>query len=320
MPEKTRSLFSVVSFAVALVASAGCAGTSPSSVSGFVGAAPQDWVAIPKAKRYVYGCAAPENTCDVYSVKGTLLRSLSPSDGLSAPAGTMADPTGLWYIANAGASNVLVFSAGGGALTKTLRDTGEVPNDVAISGQVVAASNEYATGPISTGSVSVYTNAATHPAYMLTVPGALQGIGVAFDRHGNCFWSYNDSPSADGHIAEFTGCKKGAKPKILGITLVEAGGMAFDQSDNLWYTDQGAGLFRCAGTAGCELVTNGFSDPATINFNATSTVLYLADPTFGLYDITHLAKAPSRNAHPDYIVTPFASSPGAGGVAAGPGL
>ena len=286
--------------------------------------APHASVRIPQvdkagSKSFVYACAPTPNTCNVYETTGVLVRTLTISNGLSEPAGTMATPMGLWYIANAGASNILVYSKGGATLIDTLSDPGEIPGDVAIFKKTVAASNEYSTGSAA-GSVSVYKKGATSPSYMLTASGAVQGIGVAFDAKGNCFWSYNTSASSAGRIVEFAGCKAHASPIDIGVSLTQAGGMAFDSADNLWFTDPGAGLYQCTGISSCTLVASGFGFPLGINFNKASTTLYLADVDFGVYEITGIDDLRHLRIQPDYIVTPFATYPGAYGAAAGPGL
>ncbi len=73
---------------------------------------------------------------------------------------------------------------------------------------------------------------------------------MTYDKAGNCYWSYNDN-SGIGQIDEFPKCASGASPINLGLSLGFAGGIAFDGSDNLWYSDQLAGLYKCNGTSSC---------------------------------------------------------------------
>ena len=268
-----------------------------------------------KAKGFVYACVPSENSCSVYDTNGNLVGTLT--DGLSAPAGTMANTQGLLYIANATGANVAVFANGGTTPVETLADPGEEPGDVAVSKKLVVVSNEYGISS-SPPNVAVYKKGATSPSYVLNAPGAFQGIGVAIDTKGNCYWSYNADSSSGGHIIEFAGCKPKSKAVDLGLTLGDAGGLAFDGDGNLWFTDQSSGLYRCAGVSSCTLVAGGFSDPLAIHFNKGATTLYLADPTTGIYTITGFASNGRRKLHPAYVVTPFAAAINVYGVTPSP--
>ena len=274
-------------------------------------------VAARSSKTFVYGCAPVQNACYVYNSAGTLVKTISSSQGVSEPAGTMANAKGVWYVANAGSASISIFSVAGGSLIGTLSDPNEEPGDVAVTKKLTVVSNVTSLSS-APGSVSVYKKTATSPSYMLMAPGALAGSGVAIDAKGNCYWSYNTGASSGGHIVEFAGCKPKSKAVDLGLTLGNAGGLAFDGGNNLWFTDQSSGLYQCVGVSSCTLVASGFGDPLGINFNKGATTLYLADPTTGIYAITGFASNARLKAHPSYIVTPFASAIGVYGVTPGP--
>jgi hypothetical protein len=265
----------------------------------------------------VYVCQPGSNQCGVYSQKTkALIRLLTASgNGLADPEGVAVGAGGIWYIANTGASNVPVYGKFGSVLLKTLKDAGEYPDDVAVGNGVAAVSNLLSTTSAA-GSVSVYVGRATSPSYILRDPNAFKGIGLAFDAAGNCYWSYNTA-SGVGQIDAFEGCSKGATPVNLGITMGFAGGVAFDARGNLWYVDQFAGLFECAGTVSCKQVAGGFSDPIYFNFTAHSKALFLADFGNNSVDRSEGMLPPGR-LRPDFVVTPWLLVPGPVGVAAQP--
>ena len=213
--------------------------------------------------------------------------SLTPfetiTNGISAPQGTMTTRNGWWYVANGGHSNVLIFRStkhGPAGPVGTLDDFGYVPVNVAVnpSRRLVAVSNGASTSG-GTGSVSVYLNRQTEPSRILTYGnGVLHGMGIAIDKHGNCYWSFNTTSSGNGSVVEFSGCD--GPGAIVVPSIANAGGVAFDQQGNLYYVDQASGVYKCKGTASpCKLFASGFGDPININFDYKSKNLWIADAT-----------------------------------------
>jgi hypothetical protein len=199
---------------------------------------------------------------------------------VAQPQGMMATADGLWYVANSGDSNVLVYQttrSGPAGPVATLNDAGETPVNVAAapSRDIVAVSNGSANGG-GAGSLTLYLHNGTNPARVLTYGSdPIQGMGVAIDRHRNCYWSFNDPYSHTGAIVEFTGCNGTGTLVISGI--INAGGIAFDQNDNLYYVDQATGIYKCGGASECTLFATGFGDPANINFDHRYQNLWVAD-------------------------------------------
>jgi len=265
----------------------GCVGGS--SVPN--GAAPTALFAAvrPSAQLYgndwVYSAQPYGNNLAVYRRKGlTLTLKLTLSESISVPMGTVATPTGAWYVANSGGFDVLVYRStkdGPKGPDSTLQDSGEVPVNVSVTPnqQLVAVSNATSI-PSGTGSVSVYLNGTSQPSRILTYGNdLLVGSGVAIDPSGDCFWSFDDAsnPSAPGSIVEFSQCSGAGT--LIASGLTQAGGIVFDQSGNLYYIDEAHGIYKCQQTSNCKLFATGFVLPINLNFDAKQQHLWVADAT-----------------------------------------
>ena len=258
-------------------------------------------------------CQYNDGDCVVYATTGKALATLT---GLTNPQGVTSDRQNNSYIANAGASNILKYSRGLTKLEEIFQDPGQYPVDVDVDvpARLLAASNIGTTnsGP---GSVSVYAGGASKPTATLTDPavGAAQGIGIAIDKDGNCFWSLNDPQTSQGQIDEFKGCA-GSPTKIVG-GIAFAGGVAFDHAGALYYADQIAGAIERCVKGKCMVLTSGFSDPVFINFDDRWKFLWVAD--FGAAAVDAVDPATGL------IVASFPAIGGAGdppfGIAHAPG-
>ena len=216
---------------------------------------------------------------------------------LSAPYGASITPSGTWYIANSGDLNVPVFTiSSSGVVTgpiQTLSDPNGIPVgvDANATGSLVAVSNNIGTtGP---GSIELYTDGSTTPTATRGVAGSAYGIAVALDRGDNCYWSYNVNPSGGGSgvIVEFPKCRGKAKTIVSGIGW--AGGLAFNQANDLFYTDQTGGTVnRCVGNKSCHVLASGFGDPFAITFDSGWKHLWLTDvSTATIYALNKLTGA-----------------------------
>jgi hypothetical protein len=271
------------------IALSGCAG----GTSGIPAQSPGTTALRPDAHLYgndwMYSSRPSGNQIAVYKrdQNGVKLKfDEALTSGLSAPMGLVSTPAGRLYVANSGDSNVLVYRSthrGPQGPVATLSDGGQVPVNVAVrpDRHVVAVSNASTTGN-GAGSVSVYLHGATAPSRTLTYgKDPIQGEGVALDSSGNCFWSFNDPVTLTGSVVEFANCKGTGTPIVTG--LFKSGGLAFDRSQNLYYVDQLAGLFKCTGTSDCSLLagigcTGCLLAPADINFDdQTPQNLWVAD-------------------------------------------
>jgi hypothetical protein len=239
-----------------------------------------------KGTPLVYECGYYGSDCRIFNGRTrAMLTQLTDKDGLNDPQGNRTDSKGNWYIANTGAANVLEYSSDGSKLEATLDATGWFPDDVAVSGNLVAVSNLTSIS-FTPGVVNIYSGGATSPSYAVSDPIAMEGQGVAFDSKGNCYWSFNNE-SGEGMIDEFPGCTASSTPTNLNIVTGFGGGITFDQHDNLFYIDQYHGVYKCAGTTNCKIYSalngqTGKHDPLYMNFNATYTSLLVADEDAGV--------------------------------------
>jgi hypothetical protein len=271
---------------------AGCTAGSPSiAPQHFIGDATSPVAVRPDAQHYeddVFTSQPSADDATVYERKGTSLTPVETlSYGIAAPQGTVATPSGVWYLTNAGNSNVLIYKTTkkGPKFIGKLDDTGEIPVniDVTADQDLVAVSNGTSASS-GTGSVSVYLNGASQSSRVLTYGNdLLQGQGVAIDPQGNCFWAFDDESfaSAPGSIVEFGGCSGTGTLVISGIT--SAAGMTFDRYGNLYYIDEANGIYKCEITSDCKRFARGFGLPVNLNFDAKEKNLWVADATGYIY-------------------------------------
>lgn len=278
---------------VLLAVVSGCGGSSTSVpvAPGPMGSSPGR--VIDTAQLYgndVYTAQLYGNDVAVYKRKGLQIVKLvkTLSNGLNQPQGTMTTANGWWYVANEGDSNVLIYRtkhSGPVGPKSSLSDANELPVNVSAnpSRRLVAVSNKSTTSG-GTGSVSVYLDRQAVPSRMLTYGrDVLQGQGIAISHQGDCYWSFYDSTAGSGSIVEFSGCR--GNGTIVVSSLASPGGIAFDQSDNLYYADTKSGIYSCKKTSHCKLLTpTGSSSgsyelhqPININFDQHYKHLWVAD-------------------------------------------
>ncbi|MBV9102148.1 MAG: hypothetical protein JO060_01090 [Candidatus Eremiobacteraeota bacterium] len=237
----------------------------------------------PTTAKWIYTAQLYGDDLGVYQ-QGDLYLTFfeSLTSGISSPQGTVSTRSGWWYVTNGGASDVLVYqnsNQGPIGPTTALQDAGEIPAnvDVSASRRLVAVSNVSSTSGGS-GSVSIYLNRSVIVSRTLTYGSdALQGIGVALDPRGDCFWSFNDETLKTGSVVEFNGCIGSGMPLVSGLNF--AGGITFDQQGNLYYIDQMVGIYKCKKLSNCALLATGFGDPVNINFDQKGKDLWVADAT-----------------------------------------
>lgn len=243
----------------------------------------------------------------------TFLSSFSA--GLNEPAGAAITPNGTWYIANLQDFNVPVYTISSSGVvtgpTETLSDPNGEPVDVDsnATGSLVAVADG---NPSGQGALELYTGGSTTPTRTLSVAGAEIGIGVALDKANNCYWSYN-SVSSTAAIVEFPKCRGSAQPIV---SVGYAGGLAFNEANDLFYVDQTAGTVnRCSGHASCHVLASGFADPWGINFDSGWKHLWLTEfETGNIYALN-----PKTGAILSTTTSPDGSGSQLLGIAAAPG-
>ena len=237
----------------------------------------------PGGSHFIYTAQFYHNDLGIYGQSHALQLSFieSITQGISQPQGTMATVNGLWYVANTGDSNVLVYkTAHGGPKgpVNTLSDPYQYPGnvDATTSGQLVVVSNVTSTAG-APGTVSVYLYGNLTPTYTLSFGSdMLQGVGIAIDRHDNCYWSFNDLSTGVGSIVEFAnGCQ--APGNLVVSNIQTAGGVTLDQHGNLYYVDQKVGIYKCSGVSNCQPLATYFGDPVNVNFDEKQKHLWVAD-------------------------------------------
>jgi hypothetical protein len=223
------------------------------------------------------------NDLKVYKVSGSgggLTYVCTLTQGVVAPDGTVTTPNGWWYVANEGASNVLIYRTKHGmprGPVSSLSDYDQLPVNVDAnpSRKLVAVSNKSSTSG-ATGSVSVYLNRQAVPSRMLTFGNDnLEGQGVAISHSGDCYWSFYDPTVGSGSIVKFSGCN--GSGAAIASSITTPGGMAFDRGGNLYYLDSTTGIYKCKKTSNCALFATGFVDPVNMNFDQHDKNLWVAD-------------------------------------------
>jgi len=280
-------LLSTIGFAAGLLVAAGCGAASPAPgantmPAGRLATAAQ---ATPPAECGKYGACSVEACfgyiCIAYATDGSVQAELT--SGLSNAQGIATDRQGNAYIADSGNSEIFEYGPYFKGLIKTYQDYGQVPLDVDVDAKtkLLAVSNKSTTGS-GAGSVSVYAGGATTPTATLSDPDVpdARGIGIAIDRHGNCFWSLYDPGSGRSKIDEFSACQGSPTAVVSGKHALA--GMAFDRANNLYYVVYLSGsanhdIFKCKGTIHCRVLGSHFVGPLIINFDNKWDFLWIDD-------------------------------------------
>lgn len=213
----------------------------------------------------------------------------SESQGVVDPEGTVTTVNGWWYVTNGAAMNVLVYRTKHGlpqGPLSSLSDYNEVPVNVDVnpSRNLVVVSN-YTPTSSGNGSLSVYVHRQSVPTRTLTY-GAGYGSGVAIDHNGNCYWALDSGPNytGTGKIVEFAKCS--GSGTLLISEPFPIGGLAFDQSGDLYLVDanagsEGGGVYMCYNTSSCHAIGPGpyysYVQPLNINFDYHGKDLWVAD-------------------------------------------
>jgi hypothetical protein len=137
-------------------------------------------------------------------------------------------------------------------------------------------------GTIAVGgsnTIAVYPAGSTTP-WFVSDPDAAEGNGLAFDSHGNCYWSVTlHDGKGTVRVDEFSGCSGSATPlDVPGSPMW----LAFDGNDNLYYVNwasdrHSSGIYRCTAVTQCALAFAGGTTSRAIRFDQEWQHLYVAD-------------------------------------------
>jgi hypothetical protein len=156
--------------------------------------------------------------------------TILPSQGLNQPMGMITDTNTILYVANYGASNVLLFKKCGTGPGFILNDSPYGPDDVAVTAAGGGSTGAVYVSNFAPANVTVFPlgNANYNPALTLSDPNARVGIGITVDRFGNCFWSFQDN-SGLGRVDRFINCAMPGTQVALSTTINgPPGGIQFD--------------------------------------------------------------------------------------------
>jgi len=179
-----------------------------------------------------------------------------------------------------------------------ITDSGQYPDWVATTkGEtLIVISNIFSKlgSNVGPGSLATANGCGSTPAALQNYDNdQVQGIAVAINSKGDCFWTYNDLRYGQGWVAKYTGCKgRGWKIPQGGLYdgsgMHFAGGIAFDQQDNMYLNDQTEGIFECTAPTyyNCSIVNSrpGSHFPAEdnigLNFSKDWKYLFWADAAY----------------------------------------
>ncbi|HEY1656287.1 MAG TPA: hypothetical protein VGF86_14370 [Candidatus Tumulicola sp.] len=237
----------------------------------------------------IYSSSPGNNSVDYY-LKGTGPHNPvagSLAGNLSTPQGIGVDQQRNVYVANAEGQNVLVYANGSTSPTGTLEDPDKFPIDVAVGsdGTVYVANGS---GPMfGSGNVVVYPRGASEPTQTLNNKHFLHVAGVALDKGGNLFVSYNAAlGSGAGGVVEFK-APAFTHTVNMRITLENAAGVGFDRAGHLLVIDQNIPSLNVYNVGRRTPVATLPLPGASwfFAFNQDSSRLYVADYALGEIDV-----------------------------------
>jgi DNA-binding beta-propeller fold protein YncE len=230
----------------------------------------------------VYVSQHDNNAIQLYKQNGM---NQSPAgaltQGLINPSGLFVASDHLLYVANTGASNILVFKRGSLVPIRTLNDPQEFPLDVAVDTDgTVYASNVFDTFG-RPGSVTVWAPGATNPTRTLVVPNNSRVLFCALSSSHNLFVNYIDKATSSGAMVRYKHGSGGALPTA--IVSPFPGGIEFDQFGHLAALDQDhvnlTGYQVPNGPLIFTFPTMG--DPLAIALTKTREFVYVSDASNG---------------------------------------
>jgi WD40 repeat protein len=299
---------------------AGCASPATPAVATS-GAAVQS--VVPDARAAATGdgriySSSYGNSTVTYYDKGTgpnnpVAGSLSGT--FEAPEGLAVDRAGNVYVANGDAQNVLVYASGASSPTLTLSSPNGFPTDVAVApdGTVYVANVWGMAG--NPGSVDVYAKGASEPTTTLSYRAFTQVVGIAMDRSGNLFVSYDANHGSVGSAVEFRHGKTVVPTKI---SVAAAGGIGFDGAGHMLLIDRDSSTLNVYDAGNTKPIHKLKlpGSPIYFAFGKNYKMLYVADYADGAIDVYRYT--PSALQRTDTITNGMNASSTSLGIAVSP--
>ncbi|HEY3676352.1 MAG TPA: hypothetical protein VGK84_10220 [Candidatus Tumulicola sp.] len=199
-----------------------------------------------------------------------------------SPEDMAVDASGNLYVANGNAQNVLVYPAGATSPGTTLSAPDGFPDDVAVApnGTVYAANLWGMAG--NPGTIEVYKKGTTSPTSVLRDQGFSEVMGVALDRRGNVFVSYNQNHETFGAVEEF----RNGSPVATKISVGTAGGIGFDPYGHMLLIDRKSSTLNVydAGSTKPKYKLALPGSPIYFKIGPNKKMLYVANLTQGEID------------------------------------
>jgi DNA-binding beta-propeller fold protein YncE len=222
------------------------------SVAGYVAPAVSD-------KHLVYLADAQNNRIDIYGQGGKPMGHITK--GINYPQGLYVDASGVLYVANRGAGNVLAFRRGAKSPFATYADGMEQPEGVTLcpDGTLYVANILSASG--GSGDITVYAHGSRNPTGTLTYPAGFFFYD-ACDAKGNLFATI--VYGSTGTVLAFPSAQQTGVTQLPITYGGNPGGIAVDAAQNLLLPyGNGVVEFTESGkTTGVEIPTVGFSQIA----------------------------------------------------------
>jgi DNA-binding beta-propeller fold protein YncE len=179
-------------------------------------------------KHLVYVADAQDNRIDIYGRGGKPMGHITK--GINYPQGLYVDASGILYVANRGAGNVLAFRRGEKSAFATFADGMEQPEGVTVcpDGSLYVANILSASG--GSGDITVYANGSRNPTGTLTYTGGYF-FYLACDASGNLFATI--VYGSTGTVLAFPNAQQGGVTQLPITYGGNPDGIAVDAAQNL---------------------------------------------------------------------------------------
>jgi hypothetical protein len=264
------SLLATVSFALTL---AGCSMSTP--VAAPIGTSALQNSTQATSAGLLFVANGRSNVVEIYAKKPPNALVGEITDGISGPNGMAVDAAGNLFVANVDNQTVTKYPPGSTKPSKTytMGFNQRLTNPLNVA--VGKDGTLYLVNYINNGSqVLEYPRRSMTPSIAININGGAEGL--ALDAGNNLYVSFNGAVHA-GILKFAPGSTTGTD---LGISLMFAGGLAFDGRGNLVACDQTAPaieVFPPGATKPSRTFTNGLFDPYHIAFGQHFDRLYVAD-------------------------------------------